>query len=71
MSVGYIILIVALIVMVLVIGVLFHTIEQRDKEWKKYYANLRRSYEISLEELQKDIRVRDELLKAYTHRKVG
>lgn len=69
MSIGYTILIITGLVLLFVIGELLHIIEEKDKEWEKYYRSLRRAYEISIDELKKDIEVRDELLKAYTYNK--
>ena len=63
MNIGYTLLIIVVMVLLFVVGELLHEIEERDKEQDKYYRSIRRSYEIIIDELKKDIEIRDELLR--------
>lgn len=49
---------------------LFSIIEHQEEENEKYFKKLRRDYDIKLEELKKDIEVRDEIIEASTYNKV-
>lgn len=57
------ILIVIIVILIFVISEMYHTLKENDKNWEKYVKTLRRHHE-------KDIAVRDELLKAYTYNRV-
>lgn len=63
MNIGYTILIIAVMILLFIISELLHIIEEKDKEQEKYYRNVRRTYEITIEELRKDIEIRDKLLR--------
>ena len=41
---------------------LLNVIENQEEENKQYFRKLRRDYDIKLEELKKDIEVRDEII---------
>ena len=47
---------------------LIRLIDEKEREDKKFYANLRRNYEIEVEELKKDIELYEELFEAYQHK---
>lgn len=57
------ILIVVIAILIFVISEMYHTLKENDKNWEKYVKTLRRHHE-------KDIAVRDELLKAYIYNRV-
>lgn len=63
MNIGYTILIIAVMILLFVVSELLHIIEEKDKEQERYYRNVRRTYEITIEELKKDIEIRDKLLR--------
>lgn len=49
---------------------LFSIIEHQEEENAKYFKKLRKDYDIKLEELKKDIEVRDEIIEASAYNKV-
>ena len=54
-----------IIALIGVICLLVNTITSDRRENERYYRNLRRTYEIQLDNLTNDIRVRDEIIKAW------
>ena len=54
-----------IIALIGIICLLVNTIVDDRRENERYYRNLRRTYEIQLDNLTNDIRVRDEIIRAW------
>ena len=64
------ILLGVILIQVVVIGILMDIIESERAENKRYYNTIRRTYDIKMEELKEDIRVRDEIISAGRYHKI-
>ena len=56
------VLIGIIIIQIFVIGFLIDNYNQLETDNKKYYKKLRREYDIKIEELKKDVAIRDEII---------
>lgn len=54
-----------IVVLLFIIGVLMDGWEEERKENERHYRNLRREYDIRIEELKKDLDVRDDIINGY------
>lgn len=63
--IGYFILSGIIVFQIFVIGILLDGWETERKENERHYNKLRREYDIRIEELKKDLDVRDDIINGY------